>query len=830
MSSPMQEMPTEPEAGSSLVTPRVFAGRYETERVLGRGQMGEVLLVRDRRTGARLALKRVPPELVRDASVFHGVRANFALVRGLDHPHIAAARALETDPATGEACLLLDYVAGVDLAAWLIRRRGRLGDPAAPLPVSEALGIGEQIASALDFAHARPADGRTRGVLHRDLKPANVMVEDAREFRPGVPWVKLVDFGLAAEIQASMLSLSAHLPTHRAAGTPAYMAPEQWEGRTLTRGVDQWALAVMIYEMTAGRRPFSAHDVSVLREQVLRVTPEAPRALAGDAWRALRRGLALDRRARHRSCLSLVHAIADADPVTLGTIGIPRLPMPEEFPDVESSPVSEPPVAPPAPAESRAVAGLGAAPPTPVERGGDAGAPVASALMKRPSRLIPRSTIGLLLAIVVSGLLFYLRESTRLDPPANGDDPRHDPAPANRDPGEALPDNEVAPSAPKKITRETMELLRTIPGVRAVHPIYNLFVQVRVDAMLYAGELYGLPPEGGMDFLREAVVAGRMFAEGTHEVLVSREMSKNMGLEDPGMALGKTVRVTAAASRGRRPWKLSAESWEDPLDLEIVGVFDSDQHKRSSARLYPSLIEADRVRAASFEALGENPAGLAEVPGLSVRVTGFPLLDPVKTEIEKLGYRTTTLPDVLEGDENVFLVVGAVPDGSDGEEGSVETVADPVGEEEVVLLTGATSRIIEVLASEGDPLEAEAILVRCERFPMAADPLAGQARIARATAERDRCEGDWERIEPLAAQGLATSEQVEAARAALAAAKRELGFATVTLDTAEHMKFAAEVKMPFDGVVVRVHLQAGEMVPADQPLVTVRRAGAGGGR
>jgi len=342
----------------------VFLGRYETERVLGRGQMGEVLQVCDRVTGARFALKRIPPELARDASQFDTVRANFELVRGLDHPHIAGARALEVDPRTGEAFLLLDLVPGSDLAAWLARRRKELGGPAAPLPTAEVVGLAEQIAAALDHAHARPVGdgtpGGAQGILHRDLKPANVMAESGREFPPGVPFVRLVDFGLAAEIQASLLSLSKGPPTGKSAGTPVYMAPEQWEGRTLTRGVDQWSLAVMIYEMLAGRRPFQAPDLYMLREQVLRTKPDPPPRLAPEAWRALARGLTVDRRARHPSCLALVYAIAAADPAHAGTMTTPVAVLPAEFADsddggaVEASP-GEP--VPPSPAGATLRAG-----------------------------------------------------------------------------------------------------------------------------------------------------------------------------------------------------------------------------------------------------------------------------------------------------------------------------------------------------------------------------------------------------------------------------------------------------------------------------------------
>ncbi len=607
---------TGPELPPAPIRSAVFAGRYEAERVLGRGQMGEVLQVRDRRTGNRLALKRIPPELVRDASVFHGVRANFELVRALDHPHIAAARSLEDDPRTGEAFLLLDLVSGEDLAHWLIRRRAALGDPTAPLPVREVLDLAEQIAAALDYAHSRPATGRARGILHRDLKPANVMVETGREYKPGVPWVRLVDFGLAAEIQASMLSLSAHAPTNRAAGTPAYMAPEQWEGRTLTRGVDQWALAVIVYELVAGRRPFVAHDVLVMREQVLRVAPEAPPALPREAWAALRRGLSVDRRARHRSCLALVHAVAAADPATLGTIRVPEIALPEEFPDLEAE--------------------RGAATPS-------------------------------------IGPAAVIEQSPAASPPSA-------PPYGSRDPVPAAPDRSPVP-APSVAPSVRIEPARRIPFAAKVLPIL-LLVMVA----------------GGLRFINRQV------------------RNEPPPLEDPPIHVPGPVNDADAPLPKNEPEHAHEPGREDPAD-------DGNG-----------------------------------VPG-----------------------------------------------------------------EERILRAQRTTRVVEWFAEAGDLVVEGAAILRCEGFPMAADPLEAKAGLERARAAVAVRRREFERVEELARQGLATADQVQSARDALTRANREEGMAEMLLRAADHMKVEEEVMMPFNGRIVAVHVLPGEMVQINQPLATVRR-------
>ena len=93
---------------------QALRGRYEIIQVLGHGAMGEVLEVRDLHTETHYALKRVLPEVVRDEAQMAGVRANFNLVSGLTHTHIAATRNLEFDPRSGHAYVILDLVRGVD--------------------------------------------------------------------------------------------------------------------------------------------------------------------------------------------------------------------------------------------------------------------------------------------------------------------------------------------------------------------------------------------------------------------------------------------------------------------------------------------------------------------------------------------------------------------------------------------------------------------------------------------------------------------------------------------------------------------------------------------
>jgi len=116
-----------------------------------------------------------------------------------------------------------------------------------PLPtVPAVLPIVRQLANALDYAHSE-------GVIHRDVKPSNIMF-DSQE----VPYI--VDFGVSKVVEAS----SQITLTGVSVGTPSYMAPEQWEGKTATPESDQYALAVVAYYMLTGKTPFEAPNMMLL--------------------------------------------------------------------------------------------------------------------------------------------------------------------------------------------------------------------------------------------------------------------------------------------------------------------------------------------------------------------------------------------------------------------------------------------------------------------------------------------------------------------------------------------------------------------------------------
>jgi formylglycine-generating enzyme required for sulfatase activity len=161
---------------------------------------------------------------------------------------------------------------------------------------AEMLGIIRQIAEALDYAHAN-------GIVHRDIKPANVLVQsDGR--------VKVTDFGIARIASQTMTRTGATM------GTPAYMAPEQVEGKKADAKVDQFSLAVVAYQLLAGKRPFDGPTDFALAYQIvnaepaslLSVNPRLPPAV--DA--VIRRGLAKNPEARFETCAGFVIALEAA--------------------------------------------------------------------------------------------------------------------------------------------------------------------------------------------------------------------------------------------------------------------------------------------------------------------------------------------------------------------------------------------------------------------------------------------------------------------------------------------------------------------------------------
>ncbi len=240
-----ETMPPTGPAGSQPEGRRV-AGRYEIVGLLGAGGMGNVYRARDLELGEVVALKMLRPEIVANPAALDRFRLEVKLARRVTHPHVA--RMFDIGEDGGEKYLTMELIEGEPLSD-LLRREGRLSPP-------RAAAIAQGICDGLAAAHAA-------GVVHRDLKPDNVLL--ARDGRTVV-----TDFGIAQAAGMEQARVTSGI-----VGTPAYMAPEQVEGKPAGAVADLYALGVMLYEMVTGELPWTGESVfAVAAARLLRPPPD----------------------------------------------------------------------------------------------------------------------------------------------------------------------------------------------------------------------------------------------------------------------------------------------------------------------------------------------------------------------------------------------------------------------------------------------------------------------------------------------------------------------------------------------------------------------------
>jgi serine/threonine protein kinase len=266
----------------------VLQGRYTLERELGRGGMGQVYLGRDTRLDRLVAIKVILPDAAgrRGGDTEGQLRLRFAdearLGANLAHPAIATV--FDYGFHEGHPFTVFEYIPGETLGD-LLRRRGRL-------PLGEARLILGPLAQALDFAHSRH-------IVHRDLKPENIRATEQSQF-------KILDLGLAREFLR-------YSDWSGFAGTPAYAAPEQAAGLPCDGRADQYALALIAFELLTGRRPFEDRDWRGLLEKHRHVEPPSPRTLQPDlpdaVCEALARAMQKGPNLRHPSCEAFAMAM-----------------------------------------------------------------------------------------------------------------------------------------------------------------------------------------------------------------------------------------------------------------------------------------------------------------------------------------------------------------------------------------------------------------------------------------------------------------------------------------------------------------------------------------
>jgi len=219
------------------------AGKYRIIEKLGEGGMGVVYKAEDMRLDRMVALKFLPPELMKDSDAKERFIREAKAAASLSHPNICTIHEIDEDQ--GKSFIAMEYIEGQS-----IRERIKKS----PLDIPEALDVAIQAAQGLEEAHKK-------GIIHRDIKSANIMVTESGQ-------AKVMDFGLAKVSGASLLTREASTM-----GTVAYMSPEQAQGQSVDQRTDIWSLGVVLYEMLTGQFPFLGDTDQSVMYAIARKTP-----------------------------------------------------------------------------------------------------------------------------------------------------------------------------------------------------------------------------------------------------------------------------------------------------------------------------------------------------------------------------------------------------------------------------------------------------------------------------------------------------------------------------------------------------------------------------
>ncbi|MGD0937585.1 MAG: protein kinase, partial [Streptosporangiaceae bacterium] len=303
---------------------------YRLEEQIGRGGMAVVYRARDVQLGRNVALKLLSPALALDDAFRQRFIRESRAAAAVDHPYIIPIFAAgESD---GVLFIAMRYVQGGDVRSLI--------DAEGPLPPDRAAGIITQVALALDAAHLH-------GLVHRDIKPANMLLDSvAGSDQPD--HVYLADFGLSKR----SLSVTGLTSIGQFLGTPAYVAPEQVEGRPVDSRADQYALACASFEILSGAPPYERDDdLAVMWAHVSLPPPslsERRPSLPAAADAVLAKAMAKAPADRYPTCIAFAQALRQALGARVEPADL-RVPEPGRPPTVVSGPAAGTPGEPAGP-------------------------------------------------------------------------------------------------------------------------------------------------------------------------------------------------------------------------------------------------------------------------------------------------------------------------------------------------------------------------------------------------------------------------------------------------------------------------------------------------
>jgi serine/threonine protein kinase/Flp pilus assembly protein TadD len=267
-------------AAKELSRGTILAGRFEIIEKLGKGGMGQVYRVEDKKIGAEIALKLINREISADQQTIERFRNELKMTRMISHRNVC--RMFDLGEAEGSYFITMEYVPGEDLKSFVKRSRR--------LDAETAVRIAGQVCEGLAEAHRL-------GVVHRDLKPSNIMIDKEGNAR-------IMDFGIARSIGARGMTGEGIV-----IGTPEYMSPEQVEGKAADPRSDIYSLGVVLFEMVTGRPPFEGDSaMSVALKHKTEMPPDPLQLnpqMASDLGRIILKCLQKDPVARYQTAEEL---------------------------------------------------------------------------------------------------------------------------------------------------------------------------------------------------------------------------------------------------------------------------------------------------------------------------------------------------------------------------------------------------------------------------------------------------------------------------------------------------------------------------------------------